>query len=537
MILNKRAVISFLVCMLLCVSLVLRVAVINRNLASDAVTSQSTRRIYIASSRGMIYDRNMLPLVNRREKTVLIVDPTQEAMSCLDAQLTEAEYAVACENAEAGKPFLLECESWQGECASIEAVTVYERYSSTDTAVHAIGYTDSSGNGASGIEKALDSLLNEYSGQLSVRYSADATGGMLRGNDFEIISDGFASEGGIVLTIDREIQRVCEESVKRNGLEAGGAVVLDVGTSEILALVSFPCFNRDNMAESLTAEDSPFLNRVLNAYSVGSVFKPVVAAAALETGISENTLFECKGYVTVNGQRFNCHKKDGHGLINMSQAVAVSCNSYFIQLGQLIGAEIIIETASALGLGEEIELCEGMSSSGGILPDASEIDSAPALANLSFGQGTLLSTPLQIAAVYCAFANGGYYRQPYILKEMVNENSEITAYYKNEISNKVLPDSVCDKVNTMLGLTVTDGSGKLAKPMCYDAAGKTATAQTGWIKNGEEVCHTWFAGYYPAQNPRYVIVVFNEVGSSSSTDCAPVFRDIADGITGVFSDY
>ena len=489
----------------------------------------------IASSRGMIYDRNMLALVNRNEKTILIVDPTDEAMSNLEANLTAEEYSMACEKAAKGKPFLIECENWQGESDSIEAVTVYERCSSSDTAAHVIGYTDSEDSGVSGIEKAFDSLLKEYSGTLSVRYSADATGRMLKGDDFEILSENFASEGGIVLTVDREIQRVCEDSVMRNGIKTGGAVVLNAQTSEILALVSVPCFDRDNMEQSLTAENSPFLNRVLNAYSVGSVFKPIVAAAALEAGISENTLFDCKGYVTVNGQRFNCHKKDGHGLINMAQATAVSCNSYFIQLGQLTGEDKIIQIASALGLGEEIELCDGMFSVSGNLPEASAIDSAPALANLSFGQGTLLATPLQIGAVYCAFANGGYYREPYILKNMVDEDLNVTAYYKNEINNKVLTDSICERIGEMLSLTVSDGSGKLAKPMCYEAAGKTATAQTGQIRDSAEICHTWFAGYYPAENPEYVIVVFNEDGDSSSTDCAPVFRDIADGITGIFS--
>lgn len=533
-ILNKRAVISFFVCAVLSVGLILRVAVINDTLSSDAAASQSSRRIQVASSRGMIYDRNMVPLVNNQEKTLLAVDPTAEAMESLKLQLTAEEYDIACEKAANGKPFLLECESYNEDCDSVVAMTVYQRYASTENAVHTIGYLDSQGNGIYGIEKAFESLLDKYSGTLSVRYSADATGRMLRGDDFEIVSDGYGSDGGIVLTIDSEIQRICQEAAKRNGLETGAIVVLDAKTSEILALSSFPAFDRENMTASLMSTTSPFLNRVLSAYSVGSVFKPVVAAAALETGIDEDTTFECKGYVMVNGQRFNCHKKDGHGVLDMAQATAVSCNAYFIQLSELVGAEKIIETASALGFGTEITLCDYMKSSEGNLPDVLSIDSAPALANLSFGQGTLLATPLQIAAVYCAFANGGYYRQPYILKEMINDNRNVTAYYKNEINSKVLTESICEKVGEMLSLTVSDGSGKLAKPMCYDAAGKTATAETGWIENGEEIYHTWFAGYYPDDEPEYVIVVFNENGDSSSTDCAPVFRDIADGITSLY---
>lgn len=531
---EKRAVLSFFVCTLLSVALVFRVAVINETLYSDAAVSQSTRRIQVASSRGMIYDRNMSALVNREEKTVLAVDPTSKALECLKNELSDEEYAVVLENAAKGTPFLVECNSYSGECDDIIPMTVYERYSSSDTAALTIGYLDSEGNGVTGIEKAFDGLLNEYSGVLSVRYSADSYGRMLKGDSFEAVSEGYASQGGVVLTIDRGIQRVCEEAMERNELKIGAAVVLDAQTSEILALASTPEFDRENMAQSLESEDAPFLNRALNAYSVGSVFKPVVVAAALEAGISEDTVFECKGYVTVNGQQFNCHKKDGHGTLNMAQATAVSCNSYFIQLGQMTGAERIIETAASLGFGSEIELCDSMVSSSGNLPDVLSVDSKAALANLSFGQGTLLATPLQIGAVYCAFANGGYYRQPYILKEMVDEKGNVIAYYKNEINNKVLPDYVCEKIGEMLQLTVSDGSGKLAKPMCYDAAGKTATAETGWIKNGEQIYHTWFAGYYPTDSPEYVIVVFNEYGDSSATDCAPIFRDIADGITSLY---
>lgn len=533
---GKRAVISFFVCTLLSVALIFRVAVINDSLYSDASVSQSARRIQIASSRGMIYDRNMSPLVNREEKTVLAVDPTSEAMECLKNELSDEEYAVALENAADGNPFIVECDSYSGECGDIVAMTVYERYSSSDTAALTIGYLDSEENGVAGIEKAFNELLNKYSGVLSVRYSADSYGRMLRGDSFEVISEGYGSQGGIVLTVDRGIQRVCEEAMERNGMDIGAVVVLDVKTSEILALASTPEFDRENMAESLVNEASPFLSRALNAYSVGSVFKPVVVAAALEAGISEDTVFECEGYVTVNGQQFNCHKKSGHGTLDMAHATAVSCNSYFIQLGQLIGAEKIIETASSLGLGSEIVLCDSMISSSGNLPDAFSVDSKAALANLSFGQGTLLATPLQIGAVYCAFANGGYYREPYILKEMVDEEGNVTAYYKNEINNKVLPGSICEKIGEMLELTVSEGSGKLAKPMCYDAAGKTATAETGWIKNGEQIYHTWFAGYYPTDSPEYVIVVFNEYGDSSATDCAPIFRDIADGITSVYGN-
>ncbi len=510
------------------VLLLFRVADISTSEYAQAGTSQSTRRIDIAQSRGMIYDRNMVPLVNRDFQTVLVIDPTSEAMETLKESLDEDEFDEAEKLAEKGTPFLFYVEQYSGNSDDIIELTVYNRYSSDDIASQVIGYLDSEGNGATAIEKSFESLMDKYSGTLSVRYSADASGVMLRGQSFEIQSDDYASSGGLVLTLDYEIQRICEDVAERNELNCGAVVVLDAQTSEILALVSEPSFDRDNMASSLADSSSPFLNRALSSYSVGSVFKSIVAAAALESGISEDTVFECSGYVTVNGIRFNCHKKDGHGAVDMTEAMAVSCNSYFIQLGQSVGSEKIITLASQLGLGEKIILADNLVSVSGNLPIVADIDSSAALANLSFGQGALLATPLQMAAVYCTFVNGGYYREPYILKEIVDENGSTQAYYSNEINNKVLTDYVCQKICSMLEETVENGTGKLAKPMSYTAAGKTATAETGWTQDGRDIVHTWFAGYYPADEPKYVIVVFKEDGSSSSTECAPIFRDIAD---------
>lgn len=528
----KRAIVSFLFFAIISAAIIFRIAYISDTVYSGAAAQKSSRVLTVGQTRGMIYDRNMLPLVNRDMRTVLVVHPTSEAMSVLQKQLTAEDYLKAQEKAKAGKPFLFECDTYSGKCNDIIDVIVYNRYSEDDNAVHLIGYLDSDGNGMSGIEKAFDGLLKEYSGTFSVRYNADATGKALSGIKIEKINNNYDSQGGIVLTIDSKIQRICENAMKRNNLEKGAVVVLDVETSQILAMASAPVYDRKNIAASVNDKNSPFFNRVLGAYSVGSIFKPVVSAAALEKGIDTDTILNCIGYSDVSGVRFNCHNRSGHGMNNMSAAMAVSCNSYFIGLGQLVTAESIISTASALGFGRKIELCDTIISDEGNLPAIDDIDSLPALANISFGQGALLATPLQIAAVYCAFANGGYYREPYVLKSMVDHDGKITAYYKNEINNKVLPDSVCDMISGMLSETVENGSGKLANPLVGSSAGKTATAETGQKNNGQKIVHTWFAGFYPSEEPEYAIVVFREEGNSASTDCAPIFRDIADGIAG-----
>ncbi len=530
--LAKRSVVSFFIFAVFSALIIFRIAYISDSVYSGAASQKSARVLTVGQTRGMIYDRNMKPLVNREIHTVLVVNPTAEAVSVLKEQLTEEDFSEFYEKAKQGKPFLFECDTYNGDCDDIISVTEYERYSENDTAVHLIGYLDSEGNGVSGIEKAFDDVLKENSGSFSVRYNADASGRTLSGIEIEKINNNYASQGGIVLTIDSEIQRICENAIKWNNLQKGAVIVLDAETSEILAMASTPVFDRNNLSQSLSDNNSPFLNRALSAYAVGSVFKPVIAAAALENGIGTDVVFNCKGYSDVSGVRFNCHKRSGHGMKNMAEAMSVSCNSYFISLGQTVPTEDIIATASALGFGRRIELCNTIVSDSGNLPAADSIDSLPALANISFGQGALLATPLQIAGVYCAFANGGYYREPHLFKNITDNSGKIVAYYKNETNNKVLPDSVCREVAGMLSETVENGSGKFANPMIDSAAGKTATAETGQTIGGEKIVHTWFAGFYPSEKPEYVIVVFKEDGDSASTDCAPIFRDIADAISG-----
>ena len=334
-----------------------------------------------------------------------------------------------------------------------------------------------------------------------------------------------------MLTLDYDIQRVCENAMKWNNLEKGAVVVIDAETSEILAMASNPVYDRNNLGSALSDENQPFFNRVLGAYPVGSVFKPVVAAAALENGISENEVFCCNGFCEVSDVVFNCHKRSGHGVLDMTGAMAVSCNMYYVSLGLETGRKEILETASQLGFGKEITLAEGIVSASGNLPKENSVDSSAALANLSFGQGELLATPLQIACVYAAFANGGYYSEPTLVKGYADNNGSLQN--ENEkAKTKVLTDSICEKIMQMLKVTVEEGSGAMADAMTGTVYGKTATAETGKTDNGRKKVHTWFAGIYENDGKKYVIVVFRENGEYSSTDCAPVFRDIADGISG-----
>lgn len=529
-IMTRRVLTVFLLFAAANLALLIRIGYINNSDYSVRADSVKYSSYLINEKRGYIYDVNMRPMVNTKTDYYIAAAPNSESRNALKESLSAGEFLKIENNFTSGKPILLKTDSELKTGSGIMSFKSYERYSDSDPAQNLIGYLDSSENGAFGLEKIYDSFLNENSGSLKVLFPVSASGVSLSGAQIRIKDDNYYSKAGVVLTIDKNVQSICENALRDNNITTGCAVVLDVRDNSITALATAPSIDRNHLQKSMIDENSPFVNRALSAYSVGSVFKPIVAAAALDSGISENMTVECDGKINVNSRVFNCHKNDGHGVLDMAGATAVSCNEYYITLGLETGAEKIIDLASSLGLGKEINLADSLICEGGNLPDKSEIDSAPALANLSFGQGTLMASPLQIAGVYSVFASSGIYRTPYLIKCFTDENGAVTKYYKNETKNRVITESVCKKIQSMLELTVTDGSGKNAKPEKNTAAGKTATAQSGWYENGEEVLHTWFAGYFPAENPRYIIVVMNEHGKYSSTDCAPAFKTIADGI-------
>lgn len=529
---EKRVVVLFLIYVLFFGTVTVQIASLNASVTEDALVVKSSRLIGIGTTRGMLYDRNSVPLVNRSIQTVLAVKPTAEAVAELEKVLTGSDFLSVSALLERGQPFVFGCDYYDGDCEDIIPLEIYDRYSESDVATHLIGYVDSEGNGVTGLESAFGSLLGENSGTLGFRYFTDAEGKWLGGIETEIVKENYASQAGLVLTLDYDVQRICERAMKNNSLGKGAVVVLDTDNGEILALASAPVFDRSNLGASLSDGNQPFFNRALAAYPVGSVFKTVVAAAALEAGYDGGIEFSCEGYRDVNSLRFNCHNRDGHGTLNMTEALSVSCNAYFISLGLTVDSEAVLTLASELGFGSEIKLCEGITSSAGNLPSEDDIDSSAALANLSFGQGALLATPLQLAASYSAFANGGYYNEPHLFKYIIDENGEVTAYYKNETTRKVLTEGVCKKIMSMLGTVVEEGSGKNASPMVGTAYGKTATAETGKTENGTKMVHTWFAGIFEYYDKKYTIVIFREDGGSASADCAPVFRDIADALSG-----
>lgn len=489
--------------------------------------SNSGLLLETASVRGTVYDCNMKPLTNAEYKFTAIVKPTQKAASVLEKELDEEEFEAVRERILSGKPAVVGVGSKKCENSDVKVVSTPERY--LPLACHIIGYTDYSGSGVSGAEKAFDGILSASEKRCYARVETDAHGRVFLGEEIEA-SDVYAPVSGVMLTIDRNIQQIVEAALEGSDSNCAAAVVIDVNSGAIRACASRPHYDQYDIASVLNNPDSPLINRAFLPFSVGSVFKPVVAAAALENGIGTDFSYECTGSVSVNGVVFNCHKDEGHGKIDMKQAVANSCNTYFIALARRVGAERIIETASAFGFGRETVFANGMKSSAGNLPSEDEIDSLAALANLSFGQGALTATPVQICAMYAAIANGGIYVEPYLAEGTVDENGTLEKFISDRAGNRIISQTTANVLKEFLVAVVEEGSGIRAKSETVVCGGKTATAQTGRSENGEEIYNAWFAGFCPAHRPEYAIVILKENGGEGALSCAPLFKKIAENI-------
>lgn len=497
-------------------------------LPQEAATQSGTRVKDIHTSRGKIYDRNLAKFTDEVVKYTACIKPTDKSLKFLSnfpeesgttKQLAQGYFVF--KNTDTPQKY--------DGCEDIRVLPYFERYSDS-LLVHILGYTDKSGNGMCGIEKYYNDFLKTTGGTLSVAYSADANGRVLTGEDVEIRDNGYFDESGLVLTVDKNMQIILENALKNGGIEKGAGVILNTQTNEILACTSMPSYDRNNLMKALKNADSPFINRAFSAFPVGSVFKAVTAAAALENNVSLDSYY-CDGDITLNGNTFYCNNLKGHGKIDFYTATAKSCNPYFIDAGVRIGDEKILEMSKKFHLGKSVDLGNSFATDSGVLPSTEDLLSKADVGNLAFGQGKLTATPLQIAAIFSAIGNGGYYIEPTLIAGTVDSEGVFTEAQHNNEKEKILSDKTCDTLKKALEKTVTEGTGTAAQSNLYTCYAKTATAQSGqYDKHGDEIKFCWFVGFFPKENPQYTICIMRENGISGGSDCGPVFKEIAENI-------
>ncbi len=332
---------------------------------------------------------------------------------------------------------------------------------------------------------------------------------------------------------------------------SGSLIVMDVDNGEVLCSVSTPGFDPNIFSRDLDVDEwenvkndtkSPLLNRSMSGvYPPGSTIKMAVALAALEAGIIDyKTKFFCKGYKELGTSTFHCWAKDGHGRLNLMQAIEQSCDVYFYELGLKVGIDRIALMLKKLGLGQYYDI-QIHDKSKGVVPNIEWKLKRDGLSwslgetlNASIGQGYILTTPLQLATMVSRIANGKFAVNPSLM--LLNENDKfnelnINSEHLNFIK-KAMEQVVTGRNGTARNYKI--GSKKI------EMAGKTGTVQVvriseaereqGLIKNEDRPWkkrdHALFVGYAPALKPKYAICVVVEHGGSGSSVAAPIARDV-----------
>ena len=483
---------------------------------STAAKMQQNIVLEGADTRSVIYDRNGTPIAGDNQEYIYIIrtekydGETQNALNEVDAVEIPNEnsgykvFASQEYNKRTGNRLIENSEAYILKAA--------RRYQPDQTAVHMVGYINQKdGRGASGLELLYDEELSAY--MKKVMAPADVQGYLLQGYGLTVDNaaetDNYIMDG-ITTTLESGLQQEAERIL--NECDKNGAiVVVKADNGEIMAAASTPVFDPTRIKDYIDSDNGEFINKVIQGtYPPGSVFKIIVAAAALEAGIGPDRTFECKGKEIINGHAVKCETggETGHGKISFTRAFAESCNCAFIQLGKQLGADAIIEMAERFGLGKTV-LDDFPGEQTGNVMTVQDSQGA-AIANLSIGQGELLVTPIQVAAMTAVVANDG-----------VNPGIKIVS--GDNTDSVVIEPEVTAKLKNMMEETIISGTGKgLELPV--SAGAKTGSAES--VQNGRKVIHGWMTGYVPAESPQYVITVFTENGRSGRASAGPVFSQV-----------
>lgn len=511
--------------LVLFVALALRLAYIqivgHEDLAA-ATRAQSLISLEGSNTRGIIYDRNGAALVADKKSYVYIIKEenytkrAEELLSELGADKISSDnegyyvYSSQHYDKDAGGELIDKCSAYVLQAAA--------RYSDDQTAVHLIGYVNKmDSSGAAGLELMYDDQLSGLNRR--VYAVADVNGNILPGRGLMIASnapnDTYVSEG-IRTTLDKDLQTEIEKIIGEYERECA-VVVLDSKTGGVAAMACTPKFDPDDVTRYTAGTGDELVNKVTQGeYPPGSVFKIVVAAAALEKGIDVDATYHCSGSISMESVTIGCETggDEGHGTIGFEEAFAQSCNSFFVQLGMEVGADEIISMAEKMGFGEKVLEGFPQESAGHMMSETER--AGDAIGNLSIGQGETLVTPLQVAVMTSIIAGDGIYKGAHLL---MNDDADTGQVISQDTARKIadMMEAVTEKGTASgAGLTASDGSPK--------AAVKTGTAE--YTTEEGIMTHSWMTGFSPCEDSEYVITVMVEGGADKTETAGPVFRRI-----------
>ncbi len=526
----------------------------------------------IAAPRGLIVDRRGRPIVaNRPAFTVAVLPmemrhPREEVpllarLLALDPQ--DVTRRLAASRDRPFEPVRLRRDVPKEVVAAVEEsrmdlpgvlveIEPVRQYIYRDLAAHLLGYLGEISDaelrslraqgygpgeliGKDGIERAYDRYLRGRNGQIQVEVDA-------QGRPFRTLGTVPAVPGDtVVLGLDLDVQRAAEAAL---GDRAGAVVAMDPANGAIVAMVSHPAFDPDLFSAGITRAAwssllrdprQPLIDRAIQGgYPTGSVFKIVTASAALDLGlVNPDTRFYCPGFYNLGGHIFHDHEAHGH--LNFLDAIAQSCNVVFWTVSRPVGPEHLAAYARMFGLGQRtgIDLPQ---ESRGVVPDPGwkrRVYRQPWYAgdtlNTAVGQGYVLATPLQVARMLAAVANGGELVTPHVVTEVRSPEGQVVARIAPPSAGRVRVSAQTMAVlQAGLAAVVTRGTASSIQIPGLAVAGKTGTAE-----NPHGKPHAWFAGYAPADAPRLVVVAIVENAGFGAEFAAPIVRRVVEAAFGI----
>ena len=543
--------IRFFFLLILCISIIIvirvfYIQVIEYDKLSALAESLWSRKLPIGADRGEIYDRNGKVLATNLTTTSLVVIPNQiknkEEVAKALSEILNSDYEDMLEHVS--KKTSIERIHPEGRQLSYDIASQIDEldfdgvylvkeskryYPYGNVLSHVLGYVGIDNQGLSGLELTYDEYLTGKDG--AINYFSDGKGNRLEISEvYEEPQDGM----NLQLTIDLDIQLAAERELdnvmSKYTPEHALIMAMDPDTGEILAMASRPNFDPNNYQDY----DTETINRNLPiwmTYEPGSTFKIMTLTSSIEektVNLFEDTYYD-SGSIHVEGATIHCWKSGGHGAQTYLNVVENSCNPGFVTLGQKLGTQTLMSYITKFGFGEKTGI-DLNGESNGILFSIDKMGPLE-LATTSFGQGISV-TPIQQVTAVSAAINGGNLYQPFLVKEMLEPETNTVVYSKEpNIRANVISEETSSLVRFALESVVANGSGRNAYIENYRVGGKTGTAQKvqdGHYMDGNYILS--FIGFMPADDPEIVVYVAIDhpvgVVQYGGTVAAPIAKSI-----------
>jgi penicillin-binding protein 2 len=409
--------------------------------------------------------------------------------------------------------------------------------------------------GKSGIERAKQQFLRGLKGGRHVEVDA-------AGREIKTLNRVDALPGdNVYLTLDMELQSVVEAELKD---KVGAVVALDPRTGEILALASSPGYDQNLFVKGISLQTwkeirdnplKPLQNRATQGqYPPGSTFKVVTALAGLAEGVvTPDSVFDCHGAYSLGNRIYHCWKSWGHGRVDLTRAIAESCDVYFYQLGQRLGVDVIARYARKLGFSENTGIVLESERAGLIPTSAWKLRrfrvpwQKGETLSMAIGQSFNLVTPLQVAVAYSALANGGRVMVPAAVRRIETSEAHLIQAFAPKVRKQtgIASEHLQFMVEALRqGVMTPAGTGRKAAVEGLSVAGKTGTVQVVALKDPkkrkdvEETPykfrdHAWFACFAPSENPQIAIAVLIEHSGHGGSVAAPVAGNVLRAWVGI----